>query len=146
MRDFDDLLGEHGAPCSIDAERTILGAILLENSCLDEAELTCNDFYLDSHQRIFRAMARLREDGHAVDIITLSEDMRQRHEVNSIGGVAYLASLTEGLPRRLAIEEYVGIVRGKAKLRRIITECNLTRQKAIEEDIDPDDLLADHDS
>ena len=73
---LDDLIDERGMPASVDAERSILGAILLDNQAYYEADIiTCNDFALDSHQRLFAAIARLMEDGHAVDIVTLAEDL-----------------------------------------------------------------------
>ena len=141
-----DLIDERGLPASVDAERSILGAILLDNQAYYEADIiTCNDFALDSHQRLFAAIARLMEDGHAVDIVTLAEDLYSRKETDLVGGVAFIASLTEGLPRRLSIEEYVRIVRDKAKLRRIITECLLTETKAFQQELEPDELLAEHD-
>jgi replicative DNA helicase len=142
----DEILAERGMPVSVEAERSILGAILLDNQAYYDADvINCNDFALDSHMRIFAAIARLMEDGHAVDIVTLAEDLHERREVQSIGGVAYLASLTEGLPRRLSIDEYVRIVRNAALRRRIITECSLTITKAVERDLEPDELIADQD-
>lgn len=112
-------------PANIDAERTILGAIMLENHSLAEAEekLTAEDFSLDSHQRIFRRMAELGGEGHAVDIVTLANELAKYREIESVGGVAYLASLTEGLPRRPMIDEYIRIVKDKSLLRQMMLIC-----------------------
>lgn len=121
-----DVSFERGLPASIDAERSILGAILLDNYVFNEAaeKLRAEDFALDSHQRIFARMAELIDAGRAVDIVTLSEELARRKEVEAVGGVAYLASLTEGLPRRLSIEEYVRITKDKSLLRQLIRICS----------------------
>ena len=107
------------------AERTILGAILWDNESHAEAAkmLTAEDFSLDSHRRIFLRMTDLMESNHAVDIVTLSDRLEFFKEIDTIGGRAYLFSLTEGLPRRPVIREYIAIVKEKAKLRRIIKAC-----------------------
>lgn len=119
---LSDAVLERGLPASVDAERSILGSILLENEHFYEAAALIDDrdFCMDGHQRIFQRMADLLNGGHPVDIVTLAEQLMQRKEVESVGGVAYLASLTEGLPRRLNIREYVAIVREKAMLRATI--------------------------
>ncbi len=103
-------------PANTSAEKYILGAILLENKQLAEAKtyLTPDSFSLDSHQRIFLRMVELAERGDGVDLVTLANDLARHKEINTVGGVAYLASLTEGMPRRAHIEEYCRIVADKA--------------------------------
>lgn len=122
MAVLTDMEFERGLPASLDAERTILGAILLDNHAYNEAaeRIGAEDFAHGAHQRIFARMAELIDNGRQVDLVTLSEELARRKEIESIGGVAYLSSLTEGLPRNLAIDEYVMIVRNKALLRQII--------------------------
>src|SRR5580704_5201189 len=109
---FPDLSLEAGLPANLDAERTILGAILLDNAAHSEASerLDADDFSLDSHRRIFLRMSELMESQRAVDIVTLANELARYKEVEAVGGVAYLASLTEGLPRRPVIEDYIKIV------------------------------------
>jgi replicative DNA helicase len=122
---------ETDCPANLSAEIAILGAILLDNADFVQASATLDaeDFSLDSHRRIFLRMAELMASDHQVDIVTLANAMRGKKvshgqsEVESIGGVAYLASLTEGLPRRPRIAEYISIVKEKAKLRRIMGVC-----------------------
>jgi len=141
-----DIAFERGLPASIDAERSILGAILLDNHAFDEAErVTYNDFAIDSHRRIFARMAALMADGHAIDIVTLSEELHKHHEVEAIGGIAYLASLTEGLPRRLSIDEYVRIVKEKAQLRALINVCSSSITMAADQTVSVDELLTETD-
>lgn len=104
---------------SIEAERAILGGCLLENACFYEAaaKLTAQTFALDSHRRTFHCMGELISAGKPVDIVTLVEELKNRKELEGVGGAAYLASLTEGLPRRLSISAYVDVVRNKWELR-----------------------------
>lgn len=117
---------ERGLPASIDAERSILGAILLDNEVFFDgiADLSVNDFILESHQYIFSVMNDILfgfvEGCTHVDTVTLADELHRRKKASAVGGIAYIASLTEGLPRRLAVDEYVKTVRDKAKLRRLI--------------------------
>ena len=126
---------ERGLPASIDAERSILGAVLLDNHAFNEAaeRLTHDDFALDQHRRIFLRMSELIDAGRAVDIVTLAEELAKRKEVESVGGVAYLASLTENLPRRISIEEYVRIVKDKSLLRQLINVCSSAITRAADQ-------------
>jgi replicative DNA helicase len=124
-----------GLPASIDAEKTILGAILLDNTAHSEAaeKLEADDFSLDSHKRIYIRMSELMDDQRAVDIVTLSHQLAKYKEVEAVGGVAYLASLTEGLPRRPVIEEYIRIVKDKSLLRRLMMICSAAIARAADQ-------------
>src|ERR1022692_1574783 len=110
---------ERGLPVSMEAERSILGAILLDNSLYDQAaeNLTPDDFSLDAHRRVYSRMRDLQETGRPVDMITLVEELNRHNEVEAIGGVAYLSSLIDGVPERPSIEHYVRIGRDKSVLR-----------------------------
>ena len=126
---------DQGLPASIDAEKTILGAILLDNAAHSEAaeKLEADDFSLDSHKRIYIRMSELMDEQRAVDIVTLSHQLAKYKEVESVGGVAYLASLTEGLPRRPVIEEYIRIVKDKSLLRRLMMICSAAIARAADQ-------------
>src|SRR6202051_2322202 len=126
MATIPNLALDTGLPANVDAEKTILGAILLDNAAHSEAaeKLDSEDFSLDSHRRIFLRMSELMNAQRAVDIVTLSHELARYKEVESVGGVAYLASLTEGLPRRPVIEEYIRIVKDKSLLRRLMLICS----------------------
>ena len=78
-------------------------------------------------------MAELIDAHRAVDIVTLAEELARRKEVEAVGGVAYLASLTEGLPRRPSIEEYVRIVKDKSLARQLIVICNTAITRAADQ-------------
>jgi replicative DNA helicase len=122
-------------PTSIDAERALLGAVILDESSLCEIEeqICPEDLYLDSHQRILRRMIELSKDKRAIDIVTLSELLSRHKEIEAVGGVAFLASLTEGLPRRPVITEYIAIVKNKALLRRLMMIGTATVERAADQ-------------
>jgi replicative DNA helicase len=124
-----------GLPANIDAEKTILGAILLDNAAHSEAaeRLEADDFSLDSHKRIFVRMSELMNEQRAVDIVTLSNELARAKEIEAIGGVAYLASLTEGLPIRPVIEDYIRIVKDKSLLRKLMLICSAAIARAADQ-------------
>lgn len=135
MATIPDLTLDAGLPANVDAERTILGAILLDNAAHSEAaeKLSADDFSLDSHRRIFLRMSELRNEQRAVDIVTLANELARYKEIEAVGGVAYLASLTEGLPRRPVIEEYIRIVKDKSLLRRLMSICSAAIARAADQ-------------
>lgn len=127
MASYPQLVGDQDRPASVHAEMTILGGMMVEPVAIVDATmlLQTEDFALDSHRRIYSAMVHLSEAGYAVDIVTVSEELRKRKELDSVGGVPYLASLSEGLPRKLSIESYVKIVRDKSLMRQLMTVCDM---------------------
>src|ERR1035437_9352325 len=132
MATIPDLTLDAGLPANIDAEKTILGAILLDNAAHAEAaeKINQDDFSLDSHRRIFQRMGDLMESQRAVDIVTLANELARNKECEGVGGCAYLAWLTEGLPRRPVIEEYIRIVKDKSLLRRLMAICSAAIARA----------------
>jgi len=148
MATTPDLEFERGLPASLDAERTILGAVLLDNHAYNDASalIRPEDFALTAHQRVFARMGELIDTGHVVDIVTLSEELARRKEIESVGGVAWLASLTEGLPRRLSIDEYVRIVKDKSLLRQLINICSTAITRAADQSEGAIDVLNDAES
>ncbi|HLI04070.1 MAG TPA: replicative DNA helicase [Terracidiphilus sp.] len=145
MTTIPDFTLEAGLPANLDAEKTILGAILLDNAAHAEAaeRLEPDDFSLDSHRRIFQRMTDLRDSGRAIDIVTLAEELARYKEVETVGGVAYLASLTEGLPRRPVIEEYIRIVKDKSLLRRLMGICSAAIARAADQSETALEVLGD---
>jgi replicative DNA helicase len=101
-------------------ERTLLGSVLLDNRHYDEAaeRLRPEDFAIDSHRRIFRRIGEMLGAGRGVDTTTLPEELARHAEIDCIGGTSYVASLTEGVPRRPHVADYVRIVEQAAKRRR----------------------------
>ncbi|HEY5328462.1 MAG TPA: DnaB-like helicase N-terminal domain-containing protein, partial [Acidobacteriaceae bacterium] len=112
-----------GLPSSIHTEIAILGAMLLDAVAISDAtaKLRAEDFSLDSHQRIYRTILDLLAVNHAVDFLTVQDALAKKRELEAIGGPAYLAYLTEGIPRNLNIESYVRIVKDKSLLRQLMS-------------------------
>ena len=122
---------EPEVPANTDAERVLLGAVLLDNAAYEQTTvLEACDFSLESHSRIYLRMGELLDRDEAVDIVTLVEELRHLKELESIGGAAYLCSLTEGLPRRPSVKDYVRIVKAKSLLRQLIGVCSSAIEKA----------------
>jgi replicative DNA helicase len=115
-----------GLPSSIQTEVTVLGAMLLDGMAVTDAtaKLQAEDFSLDSHQRIYRAMLELLAVGHAIDYITVMDALAKKRELDAIGGPAYLAFLSEGIPRHPKVEDYVRIIKDKSLLRQLMTIFN----------------------
>jgi len=115
-----------GLPSSVHTEITVLGAMLLDGMAVTDAtaKLRPEDFSLDSHQRIYRVMMDLLAVGHAIDYITVMDALSKRRELDAIGGPAYLAYLSEGIPRHPKIEDYVRIIKDKSLLRQLMTIFN----------------------
>ncbi len=112
---------ERGLPASIEAEKTILGAILLDNKAFDEcSELARDDFSLDSHRILIHTIGKMIQNGVQADIVTLANQLDDDGQLAAIGHRGYLFSLTENLPRRLAIADYVDIVKEKSHLRQLM--------------------------
>ena len=131
-------------PVNLEAERAILGAILLDNFCYTQAAamLRPDDFSIDSHRRIYTHVAALSETGKPVDYVTLTEELGRNKELEAIGGVAYITSLTDGLPRVQNIEHYIKIVRDKALLRGVISVASQAMQAASAQTEAAEDVLA----
>ena len=134
---------DRGLPASPDAERSILGGILLDNHLQNEAAsvLQADHFYLDSHRRIYARMLELSEVGKPIDIISLAEELSRHKELESVGGVAYLTSLTDGVPRRQSIEHYIRLVKDKALLRGLIHAANGMIANALEQEDEAAEVL-----
>ena len=108
QRGIQDPFFEKGLPSNPEAERSILGAILLDNTVCNQAIelLRREDFFLDSHRRIYDKMVALTERGMPIDLITLTDELRRAAEFEQIGGATYIASLIDGVPRTDTIEHY----------------------------------------
>ena len=134
---------EKGLPSNLDAERSVLGAVLLDNSAYNYAAelLIADDFSSDGHRRIFARMVTLGESGRPIDPVTLTEELLRTNELETAGGVAYLSALTEGLPRATNVAHYARIVKDKAVLRRLVHTSNSILHEALEGSEDAADIL-----
>ena len=105
-------------PQNLEAEQSVLGAILLENASMARAMevLTDEDFYRTAHRKIYLGMLDLSEHGEVIDQITLTERLKAKGELESVGGAAYLAELVQAVPTAANIKYHCKIVRDKALL------------------------------
>ena len=139
-----DIALEKGLPVNLDAERFVLGAILMDDSLYIQVAgaLETEDFSLEKHRRIFLRMGELYARAERIDRVTVANELLKQNQLESVDGVSYLVSLDEGLPTIANLDSYVGIVKDKAILRRII----FTSQKLIDRCIlgeeEPDQILA----
>jgi replicative DNA helicase len=134
---------DKGLPSNLEAERSILGAILLDNAVCNQAIelLRREDFFLDSHRRIFDKMVSLTERLMPIDLITLSDELRRAGEFEQIGGATYIASLIDGVPRTDTIEPYAKLVKQKSMLRKLISASQQIVSLAFEEEEDADVII-----
>ncbi|MFQ5791082.1 MAG: DnaB-like helicase N-terminal domain-containing protein, partial [Acidobacteriota bacterium] len=130
-------------PHSLEAERTVLGAILIENEAFHHASeiVNQNDFYREAHRKIFARMAALSARAQAIDLVTLREELGRGGELETIGGVTYLTSLVDGVPRATNVPYYAKIVKEKAVLRSLISSANRIIQSCFDDPEDPRSVL-----
>src|SRR5438876_12149363 len=125
---------EKPLPNNLDAERSVLGAILLDNNALNIAieNLRPEDFFHDHHRLVFTHMIALGESQQAIDLVTLTEELHRKGDLEASGGAPYLAALADGMPKVSNAEHYERIVKEKAILRNMIQTTNKIRQWAFD--------------
>ncbi|MFY9176999.1 MAG: replicative DNA helicase [Caldicoprobacterales bacterium] len=132
-------------PHNMEAEQSVLGCMLLDKESVATATdfLDSDDFYADAHKEIFDSMVEIYDRGEPVDLVTVTEQLRQRGTLEAVGGVVYLSDLSMTVPSTANIKYYVDIVEEKAILRRLIAACNDIIKQSYEarEEID---LIIDH--
>jgi replicative DNA helicase len=135
---------DKGLPTNIDAERFVLGSILLDDSMYVQAAGTLepDDFSLDKHRRIFRRMGELQDRGEKVDRITVANELMKFNELEACDGLSYLVSLDDGLPQIPNLDAYIRIVKDKAVLRRIIFASQNMMNRCLMGEEEPGDILA----
>ncbi len=136
-------VAERTLPHNLEAERSVLGAILLHNDAFNLAAevIDSKDFFRDAHRRIFDKMVKLVERGDAIDLVTLKEELGRAGELDEIGGPAYITALVDGVPRSTNVEHYARIVKDKATLRNLIYSANKILTTAYEGGEDADVVL-----
>jgi replicative DNA helicase len=130
-------------PQNLEAEQSILGSILLENSAINNVleVISKDDFYSEAHRKIFNLMVELSEKNEPVDIITLSNALKDRKMLDSIGGTAYLASLVDNVPSAANVTNYAKIAKEKAILRGLIASATEIINNCYETGTDVDQVL-----
>ncbi len=130
-------------PQNLEAEQSVLGSILLEPEALSRVleVMTGEDFYREAHRKIFNAMLDLYQKGTPVDLITLTEILQNKGQLEDIGGASYLISMTDAIPSAIHVDVYARIVREKSILRRLINEATEIASKGYNFAGDAEDLL-----
>jgi len=138
-----DVLDPRLPPQNLEAEQSVLGAILLENTAMSKAMeiLTEEDFYKTAHRKIYLGMLDLSEHGEVIDQITLTEYLKSKGELESVGGAAYLAELVQAVPTAANIRYHSKIVRDKALLRGLIGTSTEVITRGYDGTSSVDDLL-----
>src|SRR5574344_1335759 len=130
-------------PQSLDAEMSLLGAILIDDEVIADASeiVSAKDFYDKRHQAIYAAMMRLYERHKPVDLLTLTEEIKKKDELEAIGGSAYLTELTNYVPTAAHAASYAEIVNQKAVRRRLIKASAEISELGFDEETSTDELL-----
>ncbi len=142
MKDIDPSLYKL-PPQNTEAEQSILGSILLENGAINAAQeiLSKDDFYSEAHRKIFSVIVDLSDKNEPVDLITLSNALKNRNTLDSVGGTAYLASLVDNVPSAANVANYAKIVKEKAILRGLIGSATEIINSCYETGSDVDQVL-----
>jgi replicative DNA helicase len=135
---------EKGLPVNVDAERFVLGSILLDDSLYIQAAgtLEADDFSLEKHRRIFRRMGDLQERNEKIDRITVANELMKFSELEACDGLSYLVSLDDGLPQIPNLDSYIRIVKDKSVLRRIIFASQNMMNRCLMGEEEPGEILA----
>jgi replicative DNA helicase len=134
---------ERTLPHNLEAERSVLGAIIVHNDAFNVAAelIDSKDFFRDAHRRVFDTMVGLNERGQAIDLVTLKDELVRSGRLEEVGGAAYIAALADGVPRSTNVEYYARIVKERATLRNLIGSANKIVGMAYRAEQDADTLL-----
>jgi replicative DNA helicase len=130
-------------PQSPDAERAVLGAILINNNAFYRiiGTIDTEDFFKDAHRTIFGTMRRMAEHSQDIEPLTLKEELAKYAQLEQVGGVAYVTSLMDVVPDVANVERYAQIVKEKSMLRRLIVMGNSVMRAALDAPSEPGDVL-----
>ncbi|MDT7540757.1 MAG: replicative helicase [Acidobacteriota bacterium] len=140
-----DQLLERPLPHSADAERAILGSIILDNALVNQAIelLRAEDFYVRAHAHVFRAMISMSERGAEINPILLGEELRREGVLEQVGGITIISELTYGLPHFTNLAAYAKVVKEKSLMRQLVKVANKITSEALEEE-DEAQIILDH--
>lgn len=144
----DALALEKGLPTNIEAEKFVLGSVLLDDTLFAQVAgaLDADDFAIEKHRRMFARMADLSERGERIEYLTLINELEKHGQLESVDGISYISSLNEGLPRLTSIDSYIKIVKDKSLLRQLIFTSRTVISSCIDESREVDEILAEAES
>lgn len=130
-------------PSNNDAERVILGAVLVDNDLMKSAaeSLEAEQFYSPLHRRVFAAMLELHSSQRSIDPIVIGEILKREGSLDSIGGISTITNFSFGLPHFSSIDDYIEIVHKKSLARELIRTCSKIQADALAEDTDTSELM-----
>lgn len=130
-------------PQNIEAEQSVLGGILIENQALHKIIeiLSPDDFYREAHQKIYNSLLDLSEKDEPADLITLTNELRKKDQLDAVGGASYVTSLIDSIPTAANIDYYARIVKEKAVLRKLINAATDIVTQGYEDREDVEGLL-----
>ena len=134
---------ERSLPHNLEAERCVLGAILIHNDAFNQAAelIDADDFFRDAHRRVFDKMVGLNERGEVIDMVTLKDELGRSGDLDGVGGPAYIAGLADGVPRSTHVDHYARIVKEKSTLRSLIFSANRILETAYSAEEEAETLL-----
>jgi replicative DNA helicase len=135
---------EKGLPSNLDAERFVLGSIMLDDGLYIQAagSLEADDFSLEKHKRIFKRMGDLHDRGENIDRVTIANELMKFNELEACDGLSYIVTLDDGLPRIPNVDSYIRMVKDKSVLRRIILASQHMMNRCLAGEEEPDQILA----
>lgn len=138
-----DVALDRQLPQSSDAERAVLGSILINNNAFYRVLGTIDtpDFFRDAHRTIFATMRHLAEQSREIDLLTLKDELAKKAQLEQVGGSAYISSLVDGIPDVANVERYARIVKEKSTLRRLIVMGNSVMRAALDAPSEPGEVL-----
>ena len=142
---LETVTAEKGLPSNLDAERSVLGAVLLDSASLSFVVpiVREDDFFLDTHRRIYRAMLELFQRSLEIDVLTLKEELDRSGSIEKAGGAAYLSALLDGVPEVANVEHYARIVKEKSTLRRLIRVGQQIVREGLSQEKNAEELLGE---
>src|SRR5580658_5704271 len=141
MMTATDLAFTKGLPTNLDAERFVLGSVLLNDSIYMQVagSVDPDDFSAEKHRRIFARMKDLYDRGEKIDRVTITTELMKHGQLESVDGMTYLLSLDEGLPEIVNLESYIRIVKDKSTLRRLIFSAQAVIDRCLIGEEEPDE-------
>jgi replicative DNA helicase len=139
-----DTVLDRPLPQSPDAERAVLGSILINNNAFYRVVglVETEDFFKDAHRSIFSTMRRLAEQSREIDLLTLKDELAKHAQLDQVGGSGYISSLIDGIPDVANVERYARIVKEKSMLRRLIVMGNSVMRAALDAPSEPTEVLS----
>src|SRR5258708_819519 len=139
-----DLAFEKGLPANLDAERYVLGSVMLDDSVYLQVAgaIEPQDFSLEKHRRIFLRMKDLYDRSETIDRVTVANELMKQGQLESVDGLTYLVSLDRDLPEIANLDSYVRIVKDKATLRKLIFTAQKVIDRCLVAEEEPDEILA----